>query len=115
MERNIFEYDPEMAWPRDKVLNIDKDKEYKQVGIELESKSNQLEENWFEQREEEDENLFDSVMIREINNNNLFYGNEDNQEANDEEELPNYLEGRIWLDEDYMIGFKDDRGQRRYR
>ena len=66
------------------------------------------------EREEEDKNLFDSVTITEINNNNLFYENEDDQEANNDEELPKYLEGRVWLDEDYMIRYEDGLSRRRY-
>ena len=69
------------------------------------------EENGIGEREEEDEKNFDSVTNKQINNNNLFDENEDDQEVNDEEELPNYLEGRVWLDEDYMIRL-DDSSQR---
>ena len=40
VERNIFEYDPEIIWPGDEVQNLEEDKANKQASTELESESN---------------------------------------------------------------------------
>ena len=98
-----------MIWPEEEDYKIKEDSDNRKAGTELQSELNQIEENEIKEREQEGEKIFNGVTIREINNNdNLFYENEDDHGLSYENELPNFLEGRVWLDEDYIIRFDAD-------